>query len=79
MTALSARRFNLAQRGELRAGFQADVTVFDPASIADSATFAQPTKASQGIRYVFVNGVLSYVDGNATGDRGGHFLGLNGR
>jgi N-acyl-D-amino-acid deacylase len=79
MTALSARRFNLAQRGELRAGFHADVTVFDAAAIADSATFAQPTTVAQGIRYVFVNGELSYLDGSATGERGGRFLRLHGR
>jgi N-acyl-D-amino-acid deacylase len=74
MTALSARRFNLAQRGELRPGFHADVTVFDAATISDAATFAQPAVAAQGIRYVLVNGVLSYVDGNATTQRGGRFL-----
>jgi N-acyl-D-amino-acid deacylase len=74
MTALSARRFNLAQRGELREGFHADVTVFDPEAIADVATFEQPAVAAQGIRYVLVNGVVSYVDGNATMQRGGRFL-----
>ena len=74
MTALSARRFNLAQRGELREGFHADVTVFDPHAISDTATFAQPAMPAQGIRYVLVNGVLSYVDGNATMQRGGLFL-----
>ncbi len=74
MTALSARRFNLAERGELREGFHADVTVFDAATISDTATFAQPAVAARGIRYVLVNGVLSYVDGNATMKRGGRFL-----
>ena len=74
MTALSARRFNLAERGELRLGFHADVTVFDAATISDAATFAQPTMAAHGIRYVVVNGVLSYVDGTATAQRGGRFL-----
>ena len=77
MTALSARRFNLAQRGELRTGFRADVTVFDAATIADSATFARPTQVAQGIRYVLVNGVMSYAGGHATGDRGGRFLRLH--
>jgi len=74
MTALSARRFNLAHRGELRAGFHADVTVFDAATIADAATFAQPTVPAHGICYVVVNGVLSYADGHATMQRGGRFL-----
>ena len=74
MTALSARRFDLAQRGELREGFHADVTVFDSHAISDTATFVQPAMPAQGIRYVLVNGVLSYVDGNATMQRGGLFL-----
>ena len=74
MTALSARRFNLAERGELREGFHADVTVFDAATISDAATFAQPALAARGIRYVLVNGMLSYIDGIATTKRGGRFL-----
>jgi N-acyl-D-aspartate/D-glutamate deacylase len=74
MTALSTRRFNLEERGELRAGFYADVTVFDAATISDAATFAQPAVAARGICYVLVNGVLTYVDGNATMQRGGRFL-----
>jgi len=74
MTALSARRFSLAERGELRAGFHADVTVFDAATIADAATFSHPAVPARGIRYVLVNGVLTYADGDATGRRGGRFL-----
>ena len=74
MTALSARRFNLAERGELRSGFHADVTVFDAATISDAATFSQPTVPARGICCVIVNGVLSYADGSATGRRGGRFL-----
>ncbi len=79
MTALSARRFNLAERGELRTGFHADVTVFDPATVADAATFAQPTQAARGIDCVLVNGVLSYVDGKSTMRRGGRFLSSRSR
>jgi N-acyl-D-amino-acid deacylase len=74
MTALSARRFNLAERGELRVGFHADVTVFDPATIADEATFERPAVPARGIQYVLVNGVLSYAGGSATAQRGGRFL-----
>jgi len=44
MTALSARRFNLEQRGEIRPGFHADITVFDPQTVSDAATFEQPTQ-----------------------------------
>ena len=74
MTALSARQFKLAERGELRAGFHADVTVFDPATVSDAATFDAPACAARGIRCVLVNGVLSYVDGAAKSERGGRFL-----
>jgi len=74
MTGLSARRFELAGRGELRPGFHADVTVFDAAEVADTATFANPAAAARGIRHVIVNGVLSYGDGKATTQRGGRFL-----
>ncbi len=76
MTGLSARRFNLAGRGELRPGFHADVTVFDPATIADEATFEQPSVAARGIRHVVVNGVLTFVNGSVTTQRGGRMLSL---
>lgn len=74
MTMLSARQFGLEERGELRAGFHADLTVFDPSSVADAATFHEPMRPARGIRYVLVNGVLTYADGVATGLRGGRFL-----
>jgi N-acyl-D-amino-acid deacylase len=60
MTGLSARNFRLAQRGELRAGWFADVVVFDPRRVRDVATYEQPTAMSEGILAVFVNGVPSF-------------------
>jgi len=74
MTALSARRFNLEQRGEIRPGFHADITVFDPRTVADAATFEQPRQAAHGIEHVIVNGTLAYSDGTEVTQRAGRFL-----
>jgi N-acyl-D-amino-acid deacylase len=74
MTALSARRFDLEARGEIREGFHADVTVFDPLTVADAATFEQPLQPARGIEQVIVNGVRSYGRGNAVTERAGRFL-----
>ena len=77
MTGLSARRFNLPARGELRPGFHADVTVFDAATVADTATFHEPRMPARGIRHVVVNGVVTFSNGSATSQRGGRLLSLN--
>ncbi|HEY2000333.1 D-aminoacylase [Paraburkholderia sp.] len=74
MTGLSARRFGLTQRGEVHIGYHADLVLFDPARVRDAATFAQPQQAADGIDAVWVNGVLSYRDGQPTGERAGHFV-----
>ena len=74
MTGLSARRFNLQQRGELRAGWFADVCVFDPAIVQDVATFEQPQAISRGIDHVVVNGAITFRHGQAGPDRAGRFL-----
>jgi N-acyl-D-amino-acid deacylase len=57
VTGMPAERFNLKQRGFLRPGFRADVTVFDPGSVDSPATFDSPELPPTGIRYVFRNGV----------------------
>jgi len=74
MTSLSARRFGLAQRGEVRVGWHADLVLFDPATVRDAASFETPCVAADGIEAVWVNGVLSYREGAATGERAGRFL-----
>ena len=74
MTGLSARRFNLKQRGELRPGWFADVCMFDPAAVRDVATFEQPHAASRGIDHVLVNGEIVLRSGAAMGGRAGRFL-----
>jgi N-acyl-D-amino-acid deacylase len=74
MTGLSAARFGLAGRGTIAAGSYADVTVFDPASIADRATFEAPMTPAAGIEHVFVNGRPVWSDGKPTGERPGRAL-----
>jgi N-acyl-D-aspartate/D-glutamate deacylase len=74
MTGLPAQRFRLAGRGRISEGSSADLVLFDPEKIIDTATFSNPICAAGGIVAVWVNGVLSYKDGHATGQRAGRFL-----
>ncbi|MFJ1301138.1 amidohydrolase family protein [Pseudomonadota bacterium AL_CKDN230030165-1A_HGKHYDSX7] len=74
MTGLSARRFGLAERGEIRAGWHADLVLFDPATVRDTATFRAPVQPAAGIACVWVNGVLSYRDGKPGAQRAGRWL-----
>ncbi|ARP96055.1 N-acyl-D-amino-acid deacylase family protein [Bordetella genomosp. 13] len=78
MTGLSAARFGLAGRGLVRQDYHADLVLFDPATVADRARFDDPARPAAGIRAVWVNGVLSYHDGAATGDRAGRWLPRSG-
>jgi dihydroorotase/N-acyl-D-amino-acid deacylase len=73
-TSAVATRLSIADRGLLRAGFFADVAVFDPAKILDHSTFEQPHALSEGVRYVFVNGTLVVRDGRHTGAKPGRVL-----
>lgn len=66
MTSLAAQRVGLAYRGLLRPGMYADITVFDPATIIDRATFEEPSQLSTGISYVFVNGTAVIDNGRMT-------------
>lgn len=74
MTGMPAERFGLAGRGLIRAGYAADLVLFDAETVMDTATFADPVRAAKGIARVWVNGVLSYTAEGATGERGGQFL-----
>jgi N-acyl-D-amino-acid deacylase len=74
MTSLPAQREHLVGRGLLRQGFFADITIFDPATIRDRATYENPAQLSEGIKYVFVNGQLEYGDGHLTGTKAGTVL-----
>lgn len=66
MTGLTARNFRINDRGELRAGAMADVVVFDPERIQDTATYDHPVKASLGIMAVYVNGCCAYSAAGGT-------------
>jgi len=71
MSAFPASRVRLADRGMLREGFAADVVVFDPATVTDRATFADPFRYPEGIRAVIVNGVPAFRDGQRAERRSG--------
>ncbi|MBE4592942.1 D-aminoacylase [Vibrio navarrensis] len=74
MTGMSAQRYKLADRGVIRLGAFADLVLFNPRTIKDTATFANPISAAQGIEAVFVNGHLSYHAGEVAPTRTGRFL-----
>ena len=74
MTGLSAERFGLGGRGYLREGFAADLVLFDPSAIRDTATFTSPRQPAEGIEAVWVGGVLTWRQGYASGKRAGRFL-----
>ena len=73
-TSLPAQIVRLQGRGLLKPGFFADITIFNPDSVKDIATFEDPNRTSQGIEYVFVNGVLSVEHDKVTGQVGGRPL-----
>src|SRR3989442_1297186 len=73
-TSLPAQRVGLTGRGLLKPGFFADITVFDPATIIDRATFENPHQPSAGIAYVFVNGQKVLDHGKVTRARPGRGL-----
>jgi len=74
MTGVTARVFGLAGRGEIREGAVADLVLFDPEHVIDTATFEQPMQAARGIERVWVAGSESYAAGAVTGARAGRVL-----
>lgn len=73
-TSLPAQRLELRDRGVLRQGAFADITIFNPLTVNDAATFEDPHRPSVGIEYVIVNGVISLESGKVTGRLGGRPL-----
>jgi len=73
-SALPAQRLRLNDRGVLKVGLQADVVVFDPATVRDLATFDNPNQLSEGMDYVLVNGVPVIDSGKMTGALPGRVL-----
>jgi N-acyl-D-amino-acid deacylase len=74
MTSLPAWRLGLKDRGLIKAGYKADLVLFDPATVIDRSTFQQPQIISAGIKTVFVNGVPVWQDDMVTGNRPGRAL-----
>lgn len=74
MTSLPAERFGLKDRGRIAQGAFADLVLFDPDVVLDTATFAAPVSPAAGIRQVFVNGQAVWADGKVTGARPGALL-----
>ncbi|MFY9905106.1 MAG: D-alanyl-D-alanine carboxypeptidase/D-alanyl-D-alanine-endopeptidase [Terriglobales bacterium] len=74
ITSLPAQRERLRDRGLLREDYFADITIFDPATIRDHATYENPTQLSEGVKYVFVNGQLEFEQGHLTKTQAGRVL-----
>ncbi|MES2002699.1 MAG: D-aminoacylase [Pseudomonadota bacterium] len=74
LTSLPASNLGIKDRGRLAPGMAADVVLFDPATIADHATFEQPMQYATGVRDVFVNGVEVLKGGEPTGATPGRFV-----
>ena len=74
MTGLSAKTFNLTERGVLHSNSLADIVVFDPNLIADRGTFEEPEQTAAGIHTVIVNGAITWQRGAGTGLRAGRIL-----
>jgi N-acyl-D-amino-acid deacylase len=74
LTSLPATNLKLEKRGLLKEGYFADITIFDPATIKDHATFEKPHQFSTGVHYVFVNGVQVLKNGEHTGATPGRVI-----
>jgi len=74
MTSLTAETFQIANRGRLKAGYIADIVVFDPKMITDHATTENPTALSTGMKYVWVSGVKTLAQGKPTRLRNGKII-----
>ena len=74
LTSFPAINLGLKDRGSLKAGYAADVVIFDPSQVRDHATFAKPQQLSTGVRDVFVNGVQVLKNGRHTGAKPGRVV-----
>jgi N-acyl-D-amino-acid deacylase len=74
MTSMNADKISIKDRGRLREGLWADVTIFDPNTVIDRATFENPRQYPVGVTYVIVNGVLTIDNGRHTGALAGRVI-----
>jgi N-acyl-D-amino-acid deacylase len=74
MTALAADQIGIEKRGRIKVGYYADLVLFDPQTVKDQATIAEPQRISTGIEHVWVNGVEVFANGKATGKVGGKLI-----
>jgi dihydroorotase/N-acyl-D-amino-acid deacylase len=74
ITSLPAQREHLEGRGLLKPGYFADITIFDPTTIIDRATFTKPDQLSEGIDFTIVNGQVAFDHGKLTGTAAGKVL-----
>jgi N-acyl-D-aspartate/D-glutamate deacylase len=74
LTRFPADRMGFEDRGLLQEGKRADLVLFDPDGMHDLATIQNPCRYSEGVRWLFVNGVAAISDGKTTGKRGGRVL-----
>jgi N-acyl-D-aspartate/D-glutamate deacylase len=73
-SAVAANEIGAYDRGRLAPGLAADIVIFDPRTIRDRATFAEPALRSEGVHFVLVNGIVVYEDGKYTGAKPGTVL-----
>jgi len=74
MTSMNAEKVGITDRGLLKKGMKADITVFDPETVADKATFENPHQYPTGIPYVIVNGRVVIDEGEHTGEKPGEVI-----
>ncbi len=74
MTGMPAARLGLIDRGLIRPGMKADITVFDPDTVTDTATFEEPNQYPVGIEYVMINGVMVVENADSTGEIAGKVI-----
>ena len=74
MTSLPANRLKLYDRGRIAPGMAADLVIFDPDTIQDTATFSKPLAFPTGIGYVLVNGKIAVEQGRSTDELAGKVL-----
>ncbi|HET7769363.1 MAG TPA: amidohydrolase family protein, partial [Chloroflexota bacterium] len=79
MSGAPAQRLGLSRKGLIRYGMDADLTVFHPDTVQDTATYANPHQYAAGIPHVIVNGIPVVQDGEHTGARPGRVLKRQGR